>query len=167
MIRTAQPASRALRSKLLISSASLAIAAAAIAPQQTRAQAAPGAFQGTPTTSSGTVGYNRGSGTETVTVGSSTATIDWSPYDTATETTDPIDFLPSGNVATFTSTAGLTDYTVLNRIVPTDPNRAIALNGTILSTLEGEARRAAGSGSTARAGSLSVRPRSSMSAASS
>ena len=105
MIRTAQPASPAIRSKLLISSASAAMAAVALAPQQAHAQAAPGAFRGSPTTTGGTVSYSRGATTETITVNSSTATINWSPYDTATGTTTPIDFLPAGNIATFTSGA--------------------------------------------------------------
>ena len=138
---SSQPAYRAIRKKLFISCASVAIATAAIAPQKARAQAAPGAFQGNPTTGSGTVVYSRDSspviGSETITIGTDTATINWSPYDTAVGTTDPINFLPSGDTATFTSTSGLTDYTVLNRIVPTDPNRAIELNGSIISTLEG------------------------------
>ena len=137
MIRTAQPASRAIRSKLLISSASAAMAAVALAPQPAHAQAAPGAFRGTPTTGSGSVSYSRGATTETITVNSSTATINWAPYDTTTGTTTPIDFLPAANIATFTSGAGVPDYTVLNRIVPVDPNRAIALNGKIVSTLQG------------------------------
>ena len=136
-----QPAYRAIRKKLFISCASIALATAALSPQKARAQAAPGAFQGDPTTGSGTVVYSRITnpvvGSETITIGSDTATINWAPYDTTTGTTDPINFLPSGDTATFTSTSGVTDYTVLNRIVPTDPNRAIELNGTILSTLEG------------------------------
>ena len=49
------PAYRLKRQKLLISCATLAIAAASLAPQQAEAQA----FQGTPTTVSGTISYNR------------------------------------------------------------------------------------------------------------
>ncbi len=59
------------------------------------------------------------------------------PYDNQTDTASPIDFLPNGNVATFTSSTGLLDYTVLNRIVPLNSGRAIELNGSVLSTLEG------------------------------
>ena len=49
MIRTSHPASSNVRSKLLMSSASVAIAAVALAPQPARAQSLPpsGAFQGT------------------------------------------------------------------------------------------------------------------------
>src|SRR4051794_3584553 len=74
--------------------------------------------------------------TETITIGSSTATLNWSPFDQQIGG-GAIDFLPSGNVATFTSASGITDYTVLNRIVPTDATRAISLNGQVISTLQG------------------------------
>ena len=138
MTATAQPAYRAIRNKLLISCAGAALATAGLAPQKARAQAAPsGAFQGNPTTVNGTVDYNRGDGVETITVSSGSARIDWSPYDGRTGIADNIDFLPAGNTATFTSSTGLLDYTVLNRILPTDPNRAIELNGNVISTLEG------------------------------
>src|SRR6185369_800173 len=107
---------------LLFSCASLAIAAAALAPQPARAQA----FQGAPTTVSGSVSYNRSTaGTETVTVGSSTATINWTPSDV--QGTGNINFLPQANSATYQGAAGLTDFTVFNRIVPTDVSRTIEL----------------------------------------
>jgi len=148
MIRTAYPASRAARSKLLISSASVAIAAVALAPQSAQAQVAPG-FQGTPggtgpniaTVGSATRTIGPVGGTETITVSTAKTQINWTPFDQTTGTTAPIDFLPAANTATFTSTTGLTDYTVLNRIIPVDPNRAIALNGKIFSTLEGGGTR--------------------------
>ena len=142
MISSARPAYRAIRKKLLISCASVAIATAAVTPQKVRAQAAPpGAFQGTPGTTSGSVDYSRGAGTETITISSPTASIDWSPYDNQTANANPIDFLPTANTATFTSSTGLLDYTVLNRIIPLDPSRAIELNGKIFSTLEGGATK--------------------------
>ena len=84
MTRTAQPAYRAIRNKLLISCATAALAVAV--PQKAGAQTAPGAFRGTPSASTGTVDYSRGTTTETITVSSPTATIDWSPYDNATAT---------------------------------------------------------------------------------
>ena len=52
---------------------------------------------------------------------------------------------------------GSADYTVLNRIVPTDATRAIELNGSVLSQASTAARPAATSGSTAPAGSSSAR----------
>jgi hypothetical protein len=134
MMSTAQPPLRRQRSKLFVSCAVLAMATAIALPQKAHAQAAPGAFQGNPTTVLGTVSYNRATspiGSETITVGSVNATINWSPYDSTG--TGPIDFLPSGYVATFVNDPNLTaDYTVLNRIVPTDPTRSIMLNGQIV-----------------------------------
>jgi filamentous hemagglutinin family protein len=115
----------------MISCAAAAVAAVLAQPREAKAQA----FQGDPTTAMGTVTYSRDSspivGSETITVGSPTATINWAPYDT--QGTGNIDFLPDGYVATFINDPQLTsDYTVLNRIVPTDPNRAIELNGSVL-----------------------------------
>ena len=74
--------------------------------------------------------------TETITIGSSTATLNWTPFDQQIGG-GTIDFLPTGNVATFTSAPGIADYTVLNRIVPTDATRAIGFNGQVISTLQG------------------------------
>ena len=76
-------------------------------------------------------------GTETVTVGSSTATVNWAPSDT--QGTGHVNFLPEGNTATYQGAAGVGNYTVLNRIVPTDATRAIELNGSVLSKLDGGA----------------------------
>src|SRR5690349_5282796 len=122
------------RHQLLISCATLAIAAAALAPTRARAQA----FQGTPTTAAGTVTFDRATaGVETINVGSSTATINWAPTDA--QGTGNINFLPQGNTATYQGASGLADFTVLNRIVPTDTTRTIELNGTILSKLSGGA----------------------------
>jgi filamentous hemagglutinin family protein len=122
------------RQKLFISCATIAIAVAALAPQKARAQA----FQGSPTTSAGTVSYNRATaGSETITIGTSTATINWAP--TAVQGTGNINFLPAGNTATYQGATGLTDFTVLNRIVPNDAARTIELNGTVLSKLSGGA----------------------------
>ena len=134
MTPTASAAYRANRNKLLISCATIALMAA----QPAKAQVAPsGAFQGSITGQTGSVTRAPATGTETITIGTPTATINWSPTDKAVGTGTPIDFLPSGNKATFTSASGVTDYTVLNRIVPTDPNRPIALNGSVVSTLQG------------------------------
>jgi filamentous hemagglutinin family protein len=135
MMPSVKPVLRRQRSKLFVSCAVLAMATAIALPQKANAQAAPGAFQGNPTTAIGTVTYDRGSvGSETITVGSANATINWSPYDTTG--TGPIDFLPQGYVATFINDPNLTsDYTVLNRIVPTDPSRTIVINGQIFSQI--------------------------------
>ena len=105
----------------------------AFAPQGARAQA----FQGTISSSTGSVTRASTTSTsETITIGSTKAIINWSPTDTQ-KGGGTIDFLPSGNSATFTSTPGVTDYTVLNRIIPADAARPIALNGHVISTLQG------------------------------
>ena len=127
------PAYRLKRHRLFVSCATLAITVA-LTPQRAWAQA----FQGAPATVAGTVSYARGNpGTETITVGSSTATINWTPSDT--EGAGNINFLPAGNIATYQGSSGLTGFTVLNRIVPTNTTRAIELNGSVLSKLDGGA----------------------------
>ena len=104
MTRTAHPAHRAIRRKLLISCATLAIVAGGLTSQKARASTAPGggAFQGTITSSTNATRTITGSNSETITITNPTATIDWSPYDNQTGTTAPIEFLPSGDTATFT-----------------------------------------------------------------
>jgi len=130
MSTVAYPAYRLNRQKLLISCATLAIAAVALAPQRAKAQA----FQGSPTTAAGTVSYSRQTpGSETITIGSNTATINWAPSDV--QGAGNVNFLPAGNTATYLGGANLTDFTVLNRIVPTDVSRTIEFNGTVLSKL--------------------------------
>ena len=98
--------------------------ALALAPSAALAQA----FLGTPTVILGTVG---GASTQTITVDSAQATINWLPNDTAIGG-GPINFLPAGNSVSFQSGVGI-PYTVLNRIIAADPSRAIALNGLVSS----------------------------------
>ncbi|HTD76694.1 MAG TPA: hypothetical protein VK898_03585, partial [Chloroflexota bacterium] len=134
MSQIVYPAYRLKRHKLLLSCATVAIATAALAPQRASAQA----FQGAPTTTAGTATFSRSTpGVETVTVGTSTATINWAPSDT--QGIGHVNFLPEGNIATYQGAPGVTDFTVLNRIVPTNAARAIELNGSVLSKLDGGA----------------------------
>jgi filamentous hemagglutinin family protein len=135
MTSAATVASRLNRKRrtLMISCAGAAIAALAVSPQKAEAQA----FAGDITSSSQTVSRTTGTNSETITVTNAATTINWAPTDT--QGTGTIDFLPSGNTATFTSQSGITGYTVLNRIVPVDPSRPISLNGHVISTLEGTA----------------------------
>ena len=121
---------RSLRRAFLLSCAAISIGVAAATPEPARAQA----FNGTIGSSTNASRTSLGAGTETITVSAPTAIVNWSPNESGTGT---IDFLPSGNVATFTSSPGVADYTVLNRIVPTDPTRAIGLDGTIQSFIAG------------------------------
>src|SRR5205085_9535465 len=106
--------------------------------QKARAQA----FVGNPTTANGAVTYDRTghAGTETITVNSNTATINWDP--TGTVTSDgTIVFLPAGNTATFTNGASVTDFTALNRINTGVP---IELNGNVISQLQSASGTATG-----------------------
>src|SRR5438309_11756722 len=74
------PVYRLKRHRLLVSCATLAITVA-LTPQRAWAQA----YQGTPTTATGTVSYARATpGSETITVGSSTATVNWAPTEAGT-----------------------------------------------------------------------------------
>src|SRR5204863_3617520 len=94
--------------------------------------------QGAPAVATGTATFSRATpGTETVTVGSASATVNWTPTDA--QGTGNINFLPAGNTATFQGADGLANFTILNRIVPTDTTRAIELNGSVLSKLAGGA----------------------------
>src|SRR5206468_1702887 len=88
---------RLKRHKLLVSCATIAITVG-LTPQRAWAQA----FQGTPTVASGIVTFNRSTpGSETVTVSTGTATVNWAPTDT--QGTGNINFLPAGNTATYQS----------------------------------------------------------------
>jgi filamentous hemagglutinin family protein len=84
------------------------------------------AFNATPSTIFGSVTYNRATpGIETITVNTDTAVINWRP-------TDPLIFLPGGNVATFQNGPVNAGFVVLNRILATTPMR---FDGTVLSRL--------------------------------
>jgi len=134
MMCIAKPAYRANRRRLLISCATAALATAALLPQKAAAQA----FQGRINSTTGTVTRNTTSPTaETITIGSPTATINWTPTGQPNGNGN-IDFLPSGNVATFQGDTNAGDFTVLNRIIP---NGAfpIELNGTVQSFLSNNA----------------------------
>ncbi|WP_375383153.1 beta strand repeat-containing protein, partial [uncultured Sphingomonas sp.] len=102
--------------------------AAGLAEGPARAQA----FQGTPiAVATGTVTFDRTTpGVETITALRPTAIIDWTPSDTTG--TGTVNFLPQGNVATFTSTPTIgAGYTILNRIMPSDTTRSVTLDGII------------------------------------
>lgn len=94
------------------------------------------AFEGTPTVVSGGVGINRTPGTDNIRVDTNQAVINWTTNDTAIGG-GVINFLPNGRTAFFRNNpTAQNNFTVLNRIIPTDPSRAIAMNGTIISQLQ-------------------------------
>lgn len=115
-------------SGLMLGSAIAAIAAGA--PSSALAQA----FQGNETVIAGEVTRNvTGPGTESIFVGSETAIVNWTPVDGSSQI---VDFLPSGHVATFETGDGRTDFAILNRILPQAPGQVIALNGTVISQIQ-------------------------------
>lgn len=111
----------------LLSTSALAAALAVAAPLNAQA------LQGTPSVAFGSVSIASEAGFDMITVSSPTAVIDWTPTDTSAGTA-PIDFLPQGAIATFSSDIGA-DYIVLNRVVPTAAatGRPIGFNGTVVS----------------------------------
>jgi len=71
------------------------------------------------------------SGNQLVTVKQSQVVINWTPTDTGGGVT-PIDILPVGATLRFdTELDGLSNYVVLNRVIPTVQSRAIQFNGTV------------------------------------
>lgn len=121
------------RSSLMMSCAAGAIAMVALHP--TSATAQDGAFRGTVSSTTGSVvRLTTSDTTETITVNSNTAVINWAPTDV--EGFGNVDFLPEGNVATFVNGASISDYTVLNRIIPVSAGRAVELNGTVISQIQ-------------------------------
>jgi filamentous hemagglutinin family protein len=128
-----------LRAPLLRSCALALVLAVAGQAQLARATG----FQGTGTVvpGSGSASIVSGANSDTITIDTAEVVIDWVPNDVGT--TGTIDFLPNGNSVLFVdnSSAGLTNYTVLNRILPEDSSgipvtgRPVAFNGTVQSQL--------------------------------
>jgi len=87
-------------------------------------------FNASSTVAGGSANVATTVGITNVTVNTPQAVIDWTPTDTATGG-GPIDFQSSGTTATFTNGASVTDFAVLNRILPVDPTRAVQFNGTV------------------------------------
>lgn len=94
------------------------------------------AFQGTPTLQSGSATFGGSAGQDIIAVSTDQAVIDWAPNDTGIGG-GAIDFLPSGNSVLFKNDATLANnFTVLNRILPADTTRRVALNGTVQARFE-------------------------------
>jgi hypothetical protein len=73
---------------------------------------------------------------DTITVSTPKTIINFTPFDTANGG-GPITFLPSGRTGLFLNNpeSGVTNFTVLNRIIPTDASRAIRFDGTVQSRI--------------------------------
>jgi filamentous hemagglutinin family protein len=130
-----------LTSKQLLSASGLALGTALVAAAPAiRAQS----FQGTPVSTFGNVSIFATLSATDVTVSSPSAVINWVPTDTAA-TGGPIIFQPTGTTATFRNNPDLTsDFTVLNRIIPSGSNRPIQFNGNVVSRLQSAAGQVAG-----------------------
>lgn len=122
--------------RTLVSASGLALATGMIANAPVaRAQS----FQGTVSSTVGSVSVVNGTNTTTVTVSSPSAVINWTPDDQAA-TGGPIDFQTAGTTATFTNNpSGTSSFAVLNRIVPVGSTRPVQFNGSVVSTLQGAA----------------------------
>lgn len=100
----------------------------------------PRAFQAVPTVASGAASISQGnvvSGglADRVRVESSQLVIDWAPVDTGASSL-PIAILPQGARLEFSNLPGqIGDFTVLNRIVPTTPSRAVLFDGSVTSRI--------------------------------
>ncbi|NML93446.1 hypothetical protein [Novosphingobium olei] len=93
-------------------------------------------FQGTGEVVAGSASiFATGSSTD-ITVSSPNAVINWTPFDDANGG-GPIAFQPQGTTTTFTNnSSAVSDFAVLNRILPADPTRAIQFDGTVISQLQ-------------------------------
>lgn len=108
-------------------------AATPVPPPLTGADAA---FQGIGTVVSGIATIVQTPTMDTITVATPQTVINFTPFDTANGG-GPITFLPSGRTGLFQNdpNSGLTNFTVLNRVIPTDATRAIRFDGTVQSRI--------------------------------
>lgn len=139
-----------LRHRLLASGATVACATALLMMSATaRAQSTlpNGAYEGTPeVVVPGSAIINRGFNQDSITINGTEAIINWTPYDRGNS--GSIDFLPNGRFVTY---SGLTNFTVLNRIIPLNGQdipvaRLIELNGYIQSYIGNAANQSFGPG---------------------
>ncbi|MDB5738139.1 MAG: putative outer rane autotransporter, partial [Sphingomonas bacterium] len=88
------------------------------------------AYQGSVSSMTPGVTVNRNYRDDQIVVSTRAAVVNWTPDNSGTGT---IDFLPTGRTVEYYGSNG--DFTILNRIVPTDASRAISINGSINSTV--------------------------------
>lgn len=119
------------RSHLMLGCGSAALALALVmAPHSARAQG----IQASGNVTLGTAGIDDGTpGETTVSVFSRTAAIDWTPIED--NNGDALDFLPNGATAIFQSGDGITDFAVLNRILPSTNGNIAVIDGTVISRI--------------------------------
>lgn len=117
---------RSLR-RIAGSTSAIALATALIVPAHAQSINAPA-----PTVVSGSATYNTTGTVDTITINSNTAVLDFTPNDTATGG-GAINFQNAGTTLRFDRVGQ--DFTVLSRIVPADPTRAIQFNGNVESRI--------------------------------
>ena len=131
------------RSRLLTGCAlASAMFASANAPHALAASANPGtSFQGNiQSVPLGAATFQSRSGVQdTINISAAQTVINWSTFDTATGG-GPITFLASPATALFRNdpASQITNFTVLNRILPTDATRAVRFDGTVRSQVNGQ-----------------------------
>lgn len=118
------------RSKLLLGCGSAAMAMGlAMSPNQASAQA----IQATETEVVGSISRNfTGTGSETITVNTPVAVVDWTPDEISGVA---LDYLPTGAVVTFQNDPNLPDFAILNRILPSSNGDVVVFDGTVISRL--------------------------------
>jgi len=92
-------------------------------------------FEGTGNVVEGSATITTGPGTTDITVESTSAVIDWTPTDNAIGAGDIL-FQQDGTTATFINDPSITDFAVLNRILPADASRRIIFDGNVVSRLQ-------------------------------
>jgi hypothetical protein len=93
-------------------------------------------FQGLADVVAGSAQISQTPTIDTITVSTAKTVINFTPFDTANGG-GSITFLPSGRTGLFQNdpNSGVTNFTVLNRVIPTDATRAIRFDGTVQSRI--------------------------------
>ncbi|NLR70068.1 hypothetical protein HGI47_04170 [Novosphingobium sp. ERN07] len=118
--------------KQLVSASGLALATALVAMgPKLMAQG----FNASGTVVAGTATINTTPTTTAITVFTPSAVINWTPNDTA-PTGGPINFQDSIATTTYQNDFSISNYAVLNRIIPVNSTRPIQFNGTVISQLQ-------------------------------
>ncbi|MHA7819543.1 MAG: hypothetical protein ACX930_07870 [Erythrobacter sp.] len=119
------------RSQLLLGCGSAALAMGlAAAPHAASAQA----IQASETVVSGSITRDIvTSGSETIIVNTPVAVVNWTPDED--QGGNALDYLPTGNDVTFENSSNITDFAILNRILPATNGNVVVFDGTVISRL--------------------------------